>query len=106
MTCREVVENRSFDNLQVCRMEGVAIPSCPFLIFEIERESAPIKQGQTLYIVRAGPRREVVDQLPTLDAAARDELGVQPDDVRIMVNVSRGYVLRIVLLEDSTQEVQ
>ena len=77
----------------------------PLLVLEVERESAAIELRQPIDFVRARPTRQVANESPAFDASARNELRIQPDDVRVVVDVAWRQVVRVALLEDAPQEV-
>ena len=97
--------NSAFDDFEEGRMEPVSVWSRPLLVLEVERKSAGIQSDQFGHLIRAGYRRQRLEESPTLVAATGDQVAIQPDQIRVMVQVAGRQVVDVLLLKDTAEEI-
>src|SRR4026209_2061892 len=86
-------------------MQRIPKWNAPFFIRKVERKPRYICLAQLIYVGGRRIRPERVNEASAPLASRPDQLRIKPENVRVVVNVTRRDVLLVGWFENSAQEV-
>jgi hypothetical protein len=84
----DVTVHGAFDHLKKGGMEPLPVRGCPLLVVTVDGEPPQVSIGQVLDLVGCRNRWKRLDPRTAFVAPTRHEVPIQPDKVRVMVQVA------------------